>query len=50
MLRANARLQIDLMFAALLTLVVMAVLLYVGMDRLLRRLVSWSAKRESDPY
>lgn len=50
MLRANARLQIDLMFAALLTLVVMAVLLYVGMDRLLRRLVSWNLNRQNDPY
>lgn len=42
MLHANGRMQIDLMFAALLTLAVIALVLYVGVDRLLRRLLPWS--------
>ena len=41
MLHANARLQVDVMFAALLILAVFAVCLYFAMDRLLRRLISW---------
>jgi putative hydroxymethylpyrimidine transport system permease protein len=41
MLQANGRLQIDLMFAALLVLAVMAVALYYATDTLLRRLVPW---------
>ena len=41
MIHAIARLQIDLAFAALLTLGVFAVLLYYFMDAVLRRLVSW---------
>lgn len=41
MLHANARLQIDLMFAALLTLAVMAVALYAAVDAILRRAVAW---------
>ncbi|MCR9070135.1 MAG: ABC transporter permease [Alphaproteobacteria bacterium] len=41
MLHANARLQIDLMFAALLTLAVMAVALYAAVDTILRRAVAW---------
>lgn len=41
MLHANARLQIDLMFAALLTLAVMAVALYATVDAILRRAVAW---------
>ena len=43
MLHANARLQIDVMFAALFILAVMAVLIYFSMDAVLRRLVSWQA-------
>ena len=43
MLHANARLQIDVMFAALLVLAVFAVTLYVVVDRLLRRAVHWQA-------
>lgn len=50
MLRANSRLQIDLMFAALLTLACMAVLLYVGIDRALQRALSWSQEEPSDDY
>ncbi|HJS32715.1 MAG TPA: ABC transporter permease [Alphaproteobacteria bacterium] len=41
MLQANGRLQIDLMFAALLVLALMAVALYYATDALLRRLVPW---------
>ena len=42
MLHANARLQIDVMFAALLVLMVMALALYVLVDRGLRRLMPWA--------
>ncbi|MFX4222294.1 MAG: ABC transporter permease [Thalassobaculum sp.] len=48
MLHANARLQIDLMFAALLTLAVMAVALYATVDAILRRAVAWQPG-EADP-
>ncbi|GGO88777.1 ABC transporter permease [Marinobacterium nitratireducens] len=41
MLHANARMQVDLMFAALLVLAVMAVGLYFLIDRLLKRLMPW---------
>ncbi|MEM7252645.1 MAG: ABC transporter permease [Pseudomonadota bacterium] len=41
MLHANGRLQIDLMFAALLTLAIFAVLLWYGMDHLLRKMIPW---------
>jgi putative hydroxymethylpyrimidine transport system permease protein len=41
MLHANARVQIDLMFAALVTLAVIAVALYFAVDAALRRLVPW---------
>jgi putative hydroxymethylpyrimidine transport system permease protein len=47
MLHANARMQIDVMFAALFTLGVMAVALYYAVDAVLRRFVSWQA--ETDP-
>ena len=43
MLQANARLQIDLMFAALLVLAVFSVSLYFLVDRLLTRALSWQA-------
>ena len=42
MLHANARLQIDLMFAALLVLMAMALGLYLIVDRLLVRLMPWA--------
>ena len=38
---ANARMQVDLMFAALATLAVMAVVLYFGVDVALRRALPW---------
>ena len=41
MLQANARMQIDLMFAALFVLAVIAIVLYVAVDRLLRWLIPW---------
>jgi len=41
MLHANARMQIDVMFAALFTLSVLAVALYFTMDTLLRRAMPW---------
>ncbi len=45
MLHANARLQVDVMFAALFTLAVMAVGLYYATDTVLRRCLYW--QRES---
>jgi len=47
MLHANARMQIDVMFAALLVLAVMAVSLYYGIDWGLRRALPWQP--ETDP-
>ncbi|MED5501499.1 MAG: ABC transporter permease subunit, partial [Pseudomonadota bacterium] len=50
MLNANARLQIDLMFAALVVLVAFAVLLYFGVDAALRLSMPWHRDRvESEP-
>jgi putative hydroxymethylpyrimidine transport system permease protein len=47
MLNANARVQVDVMFAALLTLAVMAVGLYFAVDLALRRLVQWQPENLS---
>ncbi|MGV6987567.1 ABC transporter permease [Testudinibacter sp. P80/BLE/0925] len=44
MLHANARMQVDLMFAALLLLILMALSLYFVVDRLLRRFIPWAAQ------
>ncbi len=41
MMHANGRMQIDLMFAALLTLAVIALVLYATVDLALRRLLPW---------
>jgi putative hydroxymethylpyrimidine transport system permease protein len=41
MLHANARLQVDLMFAALFVLAAFAVAIYFAVDAALRRLVPW---------
>ena len=41
MLHANARLQIDVMFAALFTLSILAIALYYGIDYLLRVAMPW---------
>ncbi|MGE4560808.1 MAG: ABC transporter permease, partial [Desulfobulbus sp.] len=45
MLHANARMQIDLMFAALTLLAVVSLLLYFFMDRLLDRLIYWQPRQ-----
>ncbi len=42
MLNANARIQTDVMFAALFVLAVMAILLWVIVDRLLKKLLYWA--------
>ncbi|MQX38157.1 ABC transporter permease [Roseospira navarrensis] len=47
MLHANARMQIDLMFAALALLAVFAVLLYFVVDATMRRLVPWQRETEA---
>lgn len=44
MLHANARSQIDLMFAALIVLAVFAVLLYFGIDLLIRKTIFWQTE------
>ena len=44
MLHANARMQIDLLFAALFVLAVMAVTLYVAIDAGLTRALYWQAE------
>lgn len=41
MLHANARMQVDLMFASLLVLALMAVALWLAVDGAVRRLVRW---------
>jgi putative hydroxymethylpyrimidine transport system permease protein len=43
MLHANGRVQINLMFAALITLAVLAVALYFTTDALLRRAIPWQS-------
>lgn len=45
MLNANARLQVDVMFAALIVLVMFALVLYFGVDALLRRSMPWHRDR-----
>jgi putative hydroxymethylpyrimidine transport system permease protein len=42
MINANARIQTDLMFAALVILAAMTITLYVVVDALLRRLLDWA--------
>jgi putative hydroxymethylpyrimidine transport system permease protein len=45
MLHANARMQIDSMFAALVLLALFSLLLYSTVDRLLARLIFWELKK-----
>jgi len=45
MLHANARVQADLMFAALFVLAIFAVALYFGVDTALRRALPWQPER-----
>lgn len=47
MLNANARMQVDLMFAALLTLAVMALGLYFSVNLIARRLTPWLSESTS---
>ena len=47
MLHANARLRIDLMFAALLVLILIALGLYLIVDRLVVRAVPWAPHHDS---
>ena len=42
MLNANARIQTDLMFAALFVLSLMTILLWIAVDRMLRRILFWA--------
>jgi len=44
MLHANARMQIDLMFAALATLAFFALALYFAVDWILRRTITWQSE------
>ncbi len=46
MLHANGRMQIDVMFAALFILAVMAVVLYYVVDSILRRILFWSPEMQ----
>jgi putative hydroxymethylpyrimidine transport system permease protein len=41
MLTANARLQIDMMFAALIIIIILSLILYQCIDQLLKKLVWW---------
>lgn len=41
MLNANARLQIDMMFAALLVIIGLSLGIYFGIDKLLRKYITW---------
>ena len=49
MLQANARMQVDVMFAALAILAVIAVTLYFGVDRVARRVIPWQADDAGAP-
>jgi putative hydroxymethylpyrimidine transport system permease protein len=49
MLQANARVQIDLMFAALLTLAALAVTLYFLVDLALRKAIPWQPDTLPEP-
>jgi putative hydroxymethylpyrimidine transport system permease protein len=49
MLHANARMQVDLMFAALFVLAAMALALYLAVDRLGRRLAPWQTETNTLP-
>ena len=46
MLHANARLQIDVMFAALFVLAVMALLIYFSIDALLKKMIHWQTETQ----
>ncbi|ULG70872.1 ABC transporter permease [Marinobacterium sediminicola] len=50
MLNANARMQVDLMFAALLVLAVMALALYFSVNLIARRLTPWLSESTSSNF
>lgn len=43
MLNANARMQIDLMFAVLFVIVLLTLVLYFSVDRILKKIIFWSS-------
>ena len=49
MLNANARIQTDVMFAALFVLAMMAILLWVLVDRVLKRVLFWTPDTTAAP-
>ena len=49
MLNANARMQVDLMFATVLILAVMAILLYFLIDQLAKRVTPWISETLQQP-
>jgi putative hydroxymethylpyrimidine transport system permease protein len=48
MLQANARLKVDLMFAALALLAAMGLILFFAVDRMVRRAMPWQAESDSN--
>ena len=46
MLHANARLQIDVMFAALFVLAIMALLIYFSIDAALKKMIRWQPETQ----
>ena len=50
MLQANARVQTDLMFAALIVLALCAVALYAAVDALSRRMLRWQADSHASSH
>lgn len=48
MLQANARLKVDLMFAALVLLAAMGLVLFFAVDRAVRRAVPWQTESDTD--
>jgi len=49
MLQANARMQVDRMFAGLLVLAVVSVTVFFAVDRLVRRMTAWDADSDTAP-
>lgn len=45
MLNANARMQIDMMFAALINIILLSLILYFCVDKLLKKLISWQVEK-----
>jgi putative hydroxymethylpyrimidine transport system permease protein len=48
MLHANARMQIDIMFAALAVLAIVALTLYFSVDRVMTRIVYWQEEEKEE--